>query len=180
MWNYWCISPSSSGKLAFLASWENQEERGRVKMFSIKCDWIGFYKMNCQDKSLSQLHWQEVSVPLQPLWSTAIRVSFELSGAVIVRMCLQCEQKADKCNRTTFRAEQKKKKKKKKEVCGSVQELMKLQIWQPKHEAEQNTAVFSITHTSFNLAEHNTDCRGCLWLFVWPSIFLTRVFFSLM
>lgn len=114
MWNYWCISPSSSGKLAFLASWENQEERGRVKMFSIKCDWIGFYKMNCQDKSLSQLHWQEVSVPLQPLWSTAIRVSFELSGAVIVRMCLQCEQKADKCNRTTFRAEQKKKKKEKK------------------------------------------------------------------
>lgn len=75
--------------------------------------------MNCQDKSLSQLHWQEVSVPLQPLWSTAIRVSFELSGAVIVRICLQCEQKADKCNRTTFRAEKKRKEKKRRFVVQS-------------------------------------------------------------
>ncbi len=102
MWNYWCIFPSSSGKLAFLAPWENQRERSREKMFSIKCDWIGFYKMNCWDKSLSQLHCQEVSVMLQPLWSTAIKVSFELSGSVIVRRCLQCEQKVDKCNRPTF------------------------------------------------------------------------------
>lgn len=100
MWNYWCIFPPSLGKLAFLAPWENKGKEAEV--FSIKCDWIGFYKMNCQDKSLSQLHCQEVSVLLQPLWSTAIRVSFELSGSVIVRRCLQCEQKVDKCNRPTF------------------------------------------------------------------------------
>lgn len=46
---------------------------------------------------------------LQPLWSTAIRVSFELSGLVIVRRCLQCEQKVDKCNRPTFATVKKKK-----------------------------------------------------------------------
>lgn len=114
-------------------------------MFSIKCDWIGFYKMNCQDKSLSQLHCQEVSVLLQPLWSTAIRVSFELSGPVIVRRCLQCEQKVDTCNRPPFARV-----KSGLRFGTRIHEITDLTA---KTSAEQNTAVFSIAHTSFNLVQ---------------------------
>lgn len=147
-------------------------EGSRVKMFSIKCDWIGFHKMNCQDKSLSQLHCQEVSVLLQPLWSTAIKVSFELSGSVIVRRCLQCEQKVDKCNKPTFAAV--------KSGLWFRPRIHKITDLTAKTRAEQNTAVFSMAHTSFNLAKYNTDCGDCLWLFVWPSIFLRQIFFSLM
>lgn len=141
MWNYWCIFPSGLGKLAFLATWENQGESSRVKMFSIKCDWIGFYKMNCQDKSLSQLHCREVSVLPQPLWSTAIRVSFELSGSSIVRRCLQCQKKADKCTRPTFAIV--------KSSLWFCPKFHKITDLTAKTWAGENTAVFSIAHTSF-------------------------------
>lgn len=113
--------------------------------------------MNCQDKSLSQLHCQEASVLLQPLWSTAIRVSFELSRFVIVKPYLQCEQKADKCNRATFTIV--------KSGLWFGPRIHKITDLTAKTRAERNTAVFSIAHTSFNLQEYNTDCRDCLELF---------------
>lgn len=127
--------------------------------------------MNCQDKSLSQLHCQEVSVLLQPLWSTAIRVTFELSESFIVRRCLQCEQKVDKCNRPTFATA--------KSGLWFGPRIHEITDLTAKTRAEQNTAVFSIAHTSLNLVGYNAHDRDCLWLFVWLSIFLTRVFLSL-
>lgn len=93
MWNYWCIQPPTQDSLllllqhrqiSFFGLLGKSRQRRRVKMFSIKCDWIGFYKMNCPDRGLSQLHCREVPVPPQPLRSAAIRVDFELLGSVIV------------------------------------------------------------------------------------------------
>lgn len=95
MWNYWCIQPPTHPKtpsslllqhrqISFFGLPGKSQQRRRVKMFSIKCDWIGFYKMNCPDRGLSQLHCREVPVPPQPLRSAAIRVDFELLGSVIV------------------------------------------------------------------------------------------------
>lgn len=71
-------------QISFFGLPGKSQQRRRVKMFSIKCDWIGFYKMNCPDRGLSQLQCREVLVPPQPLRSAAIRVDFELLGSVIV------------------------------------------------------------------------------------------------
>lgn len=67
-----------------------------VKKFSIKCDWIGFYKMNFRDRSLFQLHRRGASAVPQPLPSTVIRVRFEWLWSVIVRRSLWGEQKVGK------------------------------------------------------------------------------------
>lgn len=127
--------------------------------------------MNCQDKSLSQLHCREVSVLLQPLRSAAIRVSFELSGSVIVRRCLQCGHKGDKMHPAEYE------KKKEKTVLWSSPRIHKITDLTAKTWARQNTAVSPRAHTSFNLAEYNADGSDCPWLFVRTSIFLYFPFF---
>ena len=80
-------------------------------------------------------------------------------------------QEVDKYNRQTFAAV-----KKRLVVWSKIS-------WNYRSDSQNMSrathSCLSVAHTSFNLAEYNTGCRGCLWLFVWLSIFLTRIFLFL-
>lgn len=144
--------PSGLVKWAFFVPLGKSGESSRVLH---QCDWIGFYKMNCQEKSSSQLHCQEVSVLLQPLWSALSYQDLPVWEDVYMQQGIICNRK------TRF--------------CGLVQYFMKLQMSDEKRVSEV-VAVFCISCTHFNLAEYNTDGTDCAnhFFFYW-QIFLHDV-----
>lgn len=169
MWNYWCIFPSSSGKLAFLAPWENQGKEAEWK---------------CSPSSVIELDFTR--------WIARTRVYPNYIAKRFQSCCSHSGQRqlgsALSYQDPSLWEDVYNASRKQINATGRHLQRLKSGLWfgpriheitdlTAKTRAEQNTAVFSVAHTSFNLAEYNTDSRDCLWLFVWPSIFLTRVFF---